>query len=284
VGALAPSAATERHGGRHPQTAAGGRAEQKYDGVVERLAGRRAIVTGAAHGIGLGIATVLRGVGVTVIGVDRDGDALAAAERKEVLIAVRADIAVGDTEALGAEICARHGPVDLLVNNVGIDTPHGFADLDRADYDRVFAANLRGPWFLTRAVTTHMRAGGRPGAVVFVSSLHDHFIRTRPHYSASKAAVAMLVKELAQELGPAGIRVNAVSPGVVLSATVTRTGSPDEEERDRKLVPLGRMGRPDDVGRVVAMLLDDGWCGYVTGANVPVDGGLGLHSWSVDSP
>jgi NAD(P)-dependent dehydrogenase (short-subunit alcohol dehydrogenase family) len=91
----------------------------------------------------------------------------------------------------------------------------------------------------------------------------------------------MLVKELAQELGPSGIRVNAVSPGVVLSASVTRSGR-DEEARDRQLIPLQRIGQPEDVGRVVAMLLSDEWCGYVTGANVPVDGGLGLHSWSVD--
>src|SRR4029450_10833838 len=140
---------------RHPSA----RATVKV-ALVEGLAGRRAIVTGAAHGIGLGVATALRGVGVTVLGVDRDGDALAAAERQEVLIAVCADMAADDTEALGAEICARHGPVDLLVNNVGIATPHGFADLDRADYDRVFATNLRGPWVLTRAVTAHMRAGG----------------------------------------------------------------------------------------------------------------------------
>lgn len=249
---------------------------------MEELAGRRAMVTGAAHGIGLGIATVLRGLGVTVIGVDRDGEALADAARQDLLIAVEADLAVIDAEALGTQICEEHGPIDLLVNNVGIDTPHRFMELDEADYDRVFSTNLRGPWFLTRAVTRQMVAGGHRGAVVFVSSLHDHFIRTRPHYSASKAGVAMLVKELAQELGSFGIRVNAVSPGVVLSASVTRSG-PDDEERDRRLIPLQRIGRPEDVGRVVAMLLSDEWCGYVTGANVPVDGGLGLHSWSVDT-
>lgn len=249
---------------------------------MEGLAGRRAIVTGAARGIGLGIATVLHELGVAVVGVDHDADALAQVASRGVLTAATADLAAVDTAALGSELCREHGPVDFLVNNVGVDTPHGFAEVEKADYDRVFSTNLRGPWFLTKAVTAHIAADGRRGAVVFISSLHDHFIRTRPHYSASKAAVAMLVKELAQELGPSGIRVNAVSPGVVLSASVTRAATPEEDERDRQLIPLQRIGRPEDVGRVVAMLLDDDWCGYVTGANVPVDGGLGVHSWSVD--
>jgi NAD(P)-dependent dehydrogenase (short-subunit alcohol dehydrogenase family) len=250
---------------------------------VAGLDGRRAIVTGAACGIGRGIADVLHGLGVSVIGVDRDATALARAADDGTLTGVVGDLSSEDAEGLGARICDEHGPIDLLVNNVGLDTPHGFRELTADDYDHVFRTNLRGPWFFTKAVTGHMVAGGRGGAVVFVSSLHDHIIRTRPHYSASKAAVAMLVKELAQELGPSGIRVNAVSPGVVLSASVTRSG-PDEEERDRQLIPLQRIGQPEDVGRVVAMLLSDEWCGYVTGANVPVDGGLGLHSWSVHSP
>jgi NAD(P)-dependent dehydrogenase (short-subunit alcohol dehydrogenase family) len=246
---------------------------------VDGLAGRRAIVTGAACGIGRGIAEVLHGLGVSVIGVDSNAEALAHAEEEGLLVGVAGDLAGEDVEALGTSICEAHGPIDLLVNNVGIDTPHRFAELSASDYDRVFATNLRGPWFFTKAVTGDMVAGGRRGAVVFVSSLHDHIVRTRPHYSASKAAVAMLVKELAQELGPAGIRVNAVSPGVVLSATVTRS-NPDEDAADRELIPLQRIGRPEEVGRVVAILLSDEWCGYVTGANVPVDGGLGLHSWS----
>src|SRR3954447_15865637 len=244
------------------------------------MEGRRAVVTGAAHGIGSGIAQVLRGLGASVIGVDRDATALERATADGTLTGVVGDLAGDDTEALGRGIWKQHGPIDLLVNNVGIDTPHRFGELGQADYDLVFGPNLRGPWFFTKAITEAMVAEGRRGSVVFVSSLHDHVIRTRPHYSASKAAVAMLVKELAQELGPSGIRVNAVSPGVVLSASVTRA-TPDEDARDRELIPLQRIGVPEDVGRVVAMLLSDEWCGYVTGANVPVDGGLGLHSWSL---
>ena len=114
---------------------------------------------------------------------------------------------------------------------------------------------------------------------VFVSSLHDTYVRTQPHYSTSKAAVTMLVKELASELGPHGIRVNAVSPGAIRSrANPIDTAA--QQDRVRRIVPLGRPGEPAEVARMVAVLLSDHWSGYVTGANVRVDGGLGLYSWS----
>jgi NAD(P)-dependent dehydrogenase (short-subunit alcohol dehydrogenase family) len=165
---------------------------------------------------------------------------------------------------------------------VGIDTARGFLDLPEEELDLVFRTNLRGPWLLTRELTALMVARKRRGAVVFVSSLHDTFIRGFPHYSATKAAVSMLVKELAQELGPHGIRVNAVSPGVIHTAHVPAPETPEEEERLRRLVPLGRIGEPSHVARMIAVLLSDHWAEYVNGANVRVDGGMGVHSWSFD--
>jgi NAD(P)-dependent dehydrogenase (short-subunit alcohol dehydrogenase family) len=179
------------------------------------------------------------------------------------------------------EICGEQGTAQLLVNNVGVDLPGRFLELTTSDFDHTFDTNLRGPWFFTQRFIGHLVNEGQQGSVVFVSSLHDRFIRLHPLYSASKAAVAMLVKELAQELAPKGIRVNAVSPGVVRSASVD-VSTTEEDARIQRIVPLGRIGEPIDVARVVAMLLNDEWSGYVTGANVPVDGGLGLHSWSVD--
>jgi 3-oxoacyl-[acyl-carrier protein] reductase len=112
----------------------------------------------------------------------------------------------------------------------------------------------------------------RPGSVVFLSSLHDHRIRTFPHYSASKAAVAMLVREMAYELAPHGIRVNAVSPG-----WVQEPGT--KVDKRARAIPMGRIGRPADVATVVTTLLSDELSGYVTGVNIPVDGGLALHDW-----
>ena len=241
--------------------------------------GRTAVVTGAARGIGEAIVRQLGELGARVVAVDVDGDALHTAFPDDGVARVVGDLGGEDTAGLAAEIVAAHGPATLLVNNVGIDTHHDFLGLDPVDFDRVMATNLRGPWFFTRRIAEDLIERDAAGAFVFVSSLHDHFVRLLPHYSASKAAVAMLVRELAQQLGPHRIRVNAVSPGVIPRAHLP--GVTPEETQGYALFPLGRPGEPRDVARVAAVLLSDEWCGYVTGANVPVDGGLGLHSWSL---
>jgi 3-oxoacyl-[acyl-carrier protein] reductase len=244
---------------------------------MEWFAEKTVVVTGAAHGIGRRTAELLDDFGARVVAVDRDGTGLRDAFAERDVVRVEADLG-GDTVALAREISSANGPIDLLVNNVGIGTPHGFLDLAEDDYDRVFAVNLRGPWFLTRELTSRMIEARRRGSVVFVSSVHDTFIRGYPHYSASKAAVAMLVKELAQALGPHSIRVNAVSPGAIETAQGGADRSKKDKLRTARFVPLGHRGQPNDVARMVAVLLNDEWSGYVTGANVRVDGGLAVHN------
>lgn len=241
--------------------------------------GRSAIVTGAAQGIGHGIATLLDSLGARVIAVDKDERALADSFRDGRYVCWHGDIADGGARQLAEDIWRRHQPIDLIVNNVGVATADGFLELGEPDFDLVFNTNLRGPWFFTQQIVRHLVDARMTGSIVFVSSLHDSFIRTFPHYSSSKAAVAMLAKELANELGPHGIRVNAVSPGSIRSAR-NPVETAGQEALIRELVPLGRVGTPADVARMVAVLLSDDWSGYVTGANVRVDGGLGLHSWS----
>jgi glucose 1-dehydrogenase len=248
---------------------------------MDWFGGKTAVVTGAARGIGRGTAELLVELGARVVALDIDERVSSADFAHGGVEGFVADIAA-DGAQLAGTLIARYGPIDMLVNNVGIDTEHHFLDLAERDYDRVFNTNLRGPWFLTRAIAASMIEARRRGAIVFVSSLHDTFVRTFPHYSASKAAVAMLVKELAVELGPHGIRVNAVSPGVIHTAHVPAPSDQVEADRLRTLVPLGHMGEPLDVARPIAMLLSDQWSGYITGANVRVDGGLGAHSWSLD--
>jgi NAD(P)-dependent dehydrogenase (short-subunit alcohol dehydrogenase family) len=249
--------------------------------AVDWFTGKNAVVTGAAHGIGRAIAQQLASQGATVVAVDRDGASLANTFAATPILTCIGDVAADrQADLLGSIAEMLSGGVDLLVNNVGISTPHGFLDLRVDDFDRVLHTNLRGPWFLTRAVAAEMLSRQAPGAILFISSLHDHIVRRQPHYSASKAAVAMLVRELAYELGPHGIRVNAISPGVILSASVPEP-SAEEAERLRGLVRLGgQSGQPEHIARMAAVLLCDHWSGYVTGANVPVDGGLGLVTWS----
>lgn len=238
--------------------------------------GHADVVTGAARGIGRAVAELLEQHGARVVAVDIDARTLRAAFRGRSVACVPGDLAGEDTAALASEILAGHGPVRLLVNNVGIGTPYDFLGLGSGEFDRVMATNLRGPWFFTRRIAEDLTARREPGAFVFVSSLHDHVVRSHPHYGASKAAVSMLVRELAHQPGPHRIRVNAVSPGAIR----TRRVLPDEQRHQQALIPLGRLGEPQDVAKVVVMLLSDEWCGYMTGANVPVDGGLGLYSWS----
>jgi NAD(P)-dependent dehydrogenase (short-subunit alcohol dehydrogenase family) len=249
-------------------------------GAVDWFTGKTAVVTGAAHGIGRGVAEQLAALGARVVAVDRDRAGLAEAFGAGPILSCVGDVAVDRPKDLLLSIGKLAGSPDLLVNNVGFDTAHGFLDLEEDAFDRVMEANLRGPWFLTRAVAAEMVHRRTGGAILFISSLHDHIVRRRPHYSASKAAVAMLVRELAYELGPHGVRVNAISPGVIASASVPEP-SPEEAEHLRSLVRLGgQQGRPEHVARMAAILLSDHWAGYVTGANVPVDGGLGLVTWS----
>lgn len=246
------------------------------------LSEKTAVVTGAARGIGAGIAKELLVHGARVVAVDINEGALKETFKGNSTVTIwPGDISSAGIDGLAAAICEAAGPIQLVVNNVGIGTPQGFLDLEEADFDLVFRTNLRGPWFFTRRIVLDLVRRRLTGSIVFVSSLHDHRIRGQPHYSASKAAVAMLVKEMAQELAPHGIRVNAVSPGVVRTNTV-QWPDPADAERARRLVPLDRVGQPADLGRVTAALLSDEISGYVTGANVPVDGGLDLHSWSVD--
>lgn len=240
--------------------------------VARDIEGRLALVTGAARGIGHGIALQLMQAGARVVATDRDFDALEHAYRGTSASLLELDVA-GNAGDLAPAVLGRFGTPELIVNNAGTVTPDRYLEIDEPTFDQVLATNLRGPWFLTRGLLDALLRSRRRGNVLFVSSLHDHRIRTFPHYSASKAAIAMLVRELAHELGPRGIRVNALSPGWVVR---------DDEKPAKKSaqkIPLGRAGRPADVATMAMVLLSDELSGYVTGANVPVDGGLDLYSW-----
>jgi glucose 1-dehydrogenase len=249
--------------------------------IITDLAGRMAVVTGGASGIGYAIARRLAQAGSKVLIIDIDQNKLEQAQRRFAddglgFTAVLGDLASQDTGRLADDLLADHGSIPLIVNNVGVCTGTGFYETDEARFDRVFATNLRGPWFFTRRLTEELVRRREPGAVLFISSLHDRFVIYRPQYSASKAAVSQLVRELASLLAPHGIRVNAISPG-----SIDTVGSPERDGprfRAEEVVPLGR-GLPDDVAKAALFLLSDGWSGYVTGANLPVDGGLALHTW-----
>jgi 3-oxoacyl-[acyl-carrier protein] reductase len=255
------------------------------------LAGRRAVVTGAARGIGAAIAQRLIGAGARVIAVDKNKEKLLETYRDIPWCElIKGDLASDDVELLAEEIL-RGGPVELIVNNVGISTHRGFREVTREEFREVHRTNLEGPWFFTKRLidalleerrSPSVQGAGTPrGAIVFICSLHANVVLGEPHYGTSKAGVAQLARELAWEFSADGIRVNSISPGWIRTAE-----DPDADEqkakyeRLRRRIALGRPGLPDDVARVAVTLLSDERMGYVTGVNVPVDGGLSLSSWA----
>jgi NAD(P)-dependent dehydrogenase (short-subunit alcohol dehydrogenase family) len=254
---------------------------------LEDLRGRRAVVTGAARGIGEAIAKWLIMAGADVTVIDKD-PRVKKVFRTESCQVMEADLYGEDVVALADEL-TRNDPVELLVNNVGITTPHRFLQIGASELDLVLGTNLTGPWLFTdRLVKALIEARAqvpdrspRPrGSILFISSLHDQFVAREAHYSVSKAGVAMLVKAMAKELGRHQIRVNAISPGWIRTAEDTTTPEQVAKyERLRPRIPAGQAGVPADIARVALFLLSDAWSGYVTGQNVAVDGGLSLHNW-----
>jgi glucose 1-dehydrogenase len=255
--------------------------------LIPDLRGRRAVVTGAARGIGEAIAKWLIMAGADVTVIDKDS-LVKSVFRTEACQVMEADLYDENVVDLAEEILA-NGPVELLVNNVGINTPHGVMHVGPDELDLVFGTNLKGPWLFTdRLVEGLIEAQARTpprvprphGSILFISSLHDRFVAREAHYSVSKAGVSMLVKAMAKELGRHRIRVNAISPGWIRTAEdITTPEQVAKYERLRPRIPLGQAGVPADVARVALFLLSDAWSGYVTGQNLAVDGGLSLHNW-----
>ena len=255
--------------------------------LLEDLRGRRTVVTGAARGIGEAIAKWLIMAGADVTVIDKDSR-VKEVFRTESCQVMEADLYGEDVVDLADELTG-NGPVELLVNNVGITTPHRLMQIGAAELDLVLGTNLRGPWLFTdrlvkALIEDRARAPGRSprprGSILFISSLHDRFVAREAHYSVSKAGVAMLVQAMAKELGRHQIRVNAISPGWIRTAEDTST--PEQVAKYARLrprIPAGQAGVPADVARVALFLLSDAWSGYVTGQNIAVDGGLSLHNW-----
>jgi NAD(P)-dependent dehydrogenase (short-subunit alcohol dehydrogenase family) len=255
--------------------------------LIPDLRGRRALVTGAARGIGEAIAKWLIMAGADVTVIDKDS-LVKSVFRTEACQVMEADLYDENVVDLAEEVLA-NGPVELLVNNVGINTPHGVMQVGPDELDLVFGTNLKGPWLFTDRLVeglieaqarTPPRAPRPRGSILFISSLHDRFVAREAHYSVSKAGVSMLVKAMAKEFGRHRIRVNAISPGWIRTAEDTTTPEQVAKyERLRPRIPLGQAGVPADVARIALFLLSDAWSGYVTGQNLAVDGGLSLHNW-----
>ncbi|MGH9212646.1 MAG: SDR family NAD(P)-dependent oxidoreductase [Acidimicrobiales bacterium] len=237
-----------------------------------------AVVSGAAHGIGLTTAQRLAADGYRIVAVDKDGPEIRSADLPPQTIRVEHDI-VDDPAPITAAINGAPEPLGVLINNVGVLDGRSFLDLPLDAVEATLRTNLLGTWKLTRAAVDDMIATRTPGSIIFNLSLHRSRVRMCPDYSVSKAGLHMLVNELAAELGPHQIRVNSVSPGAI-DTWFDRVAEPDEQRRrSEAVIALGRLGTPADVANVIAFLCDPSASGYVTGADIRVDGGLDQYNW-----
>ena len=239
--------------------------------ATTELAGRVALVTGAARGIGKAIALALAqaGADVAVNYREREQEALAVADGVRKLgrraVAVRADVSdSAAVKGLIATVESEIGGVDLLVNNAGIAIRRGLDDLTEADFDRTIAVNLKSAFLCTQAVLPHMRAR-RWGRIVNISSGAARGAGgVGLHYNASKAGMEGLTRGYAARLVKEGITVNAVAPSLI--ETEMMPASAETAAR----IPLGRLGRPEEVAQAVLMVAANA---YMTGQTIQLNGG-----------
>ncbi len=236
-----------------------------------------AIVTGAARGLGRAIAHTLhqKGFNVAVTDIDASEAASVAQSLSSQGTTARAyglDVSSAQQVAdVFAAIARDLGLPDALVNNAGIYPNHSVLDMPEAAWDRVLDINLKGSFLCSQAFA-RMRLASGGGAIVNLASTAAFSARVgAAHYSASKAGIVMLTKSLAQELGPHGIRVNAVAPGLIDVDTAHVT--PEYKEMFRKMIPRARTGRPEDVANAVAFLLGEG-SDFINGECIAIDGGF----------
>ena len=237
---------------------------------------RVALVTGANSGIGYAIAERLL----------RDGFALGYAtqdtrpeyeEPKQRLDKlgtihwVAGDLADAQTpERLVAETIQALGGLDVLVNNAGLTAAKPALELDSDDFDLLFSVDVRGAFLLSRAAARHMRGHGG-GSIVNITSVHEHIPRPGfALYASAKAALGMLTRSFALELGSDQIRVNAVAPGAIATERNVEADELDPE------IPLGRPGEPEEVANLVSWLVSDE-ARYVTGVSYLIDGGMAIQ-------
>lgn len=235
--------------------------EKKYE--REKIA----VVTGGVRGIGLGISLALKKKGYRVYALYSKDEKSAAAAQGEGVIPVKADVR-NEADIVAFFSVLRH--VDVLVNNAGIAVAAQLQDTSAEMLDELYAVNVRGAFLCAREAAKKM-ISEQSGCIVNVSSVWGEAGGScESAYSATKGALIALTKALAKELGYSGIRVNCVSPGVI-DTTMNARLTAEDMEALREEIPLGRIGKPEDVANAVTGLIESE---YVNGADVPVNGGF----------
>ena len=245
---------------------------------MKPLENKIALVTGAARGIGQAIALQLAADGADLALCDVKPEWLEDTAAKVRALGRRAEgyaMNVADGAAVGeavARVVADFGRIDVLVNNAGITRDTLLIRMSEEDWDAVLDVNLKGAFLVTKAVVKHMMKQ-RSGAIVNIASVVGIMGNAgQANYTASKAGLIALTKTTAKELGSRNVRVNAVAPGFIRTAMTDKLSEPIREAM-LKMVPLGRLGEPEDVAKAVAFLASDA-AAYVNGQTLAVCGGM----------
>jgi len=256
------------------------------------LKGQKALVTGANSGIGEGIARALGAAGAAVVVNYVSNPESATRVANEITsdgveaLAIRADVSKeAEVEAMFAEMLGAWGGIDILANNAGIQQDAPFIDMTLEQWNRVLGVNLTGMFLCARAAAHAMvRQSVRPqisraaGKIICVSSVHEAIPWAgHANYAASKGGVKLFMQSIAQELAPHRIRVNSIAPGAI-QTPINRGAweTPEALKSLLKLIPSGRIGVPEDIGRVAVWLASDA-ADYVHGQTIFVDGGMTLY-------
>lgn len=247
------------------------------------LKNKTAVISGAASVRGIGRATanlfVEHGARVAILDLDAAGAEQAAKELGEGHIGLGCDVSDLNSCRQAVEMAiAAFGEIDILINNAGITQPLKIMEIAPQNWQRVVDVNLTGVLYLSQAIIPHMRAR-KQGSIACMSSVSAQRgggIFGGPHYSAAKAGVLGLAKAMARELGPDGIRVNSVTPGLIQTDITGDKLTPDMKAQILQGIPLNRLGEAKDVANIYLFLASD-LSAYVTGAVIDVNGGMLIH-------
>ncbi len=247
-----------------------------------RLESKVAVVTGAGTGIGQGIALALSKQGASIV-VDYVGKPSVAQDTIEKIqagggkvLGIDADISQqADVQNLVDQTVSHFGRLDIFVNNAGIEKKFAFVDYPLEEWNKIIAVNLTGTFLCSQAAARQMIKAGQGGRIINISSIHEDLpLLTNAPYCATKGGIRMLMRTIAVELAPHNITVNNIGPGAVYTP-IDKDVEENKEMNSKILagIPLGRWGRPEDIGELAVYLSSDA-ASYVTGSTYFIDGGM----------